>query len=223
MEKEFSTGTREIVLGIPPYSSSLHLSRTPLHVPFSSGTNCVPAEELKMGETDDPERFNAIGSLLFNSTKHRPVIDVDGGARVQKKKGGSKVILRAAYEGTYRPDSMLRDILGDHGIETEVFTHPVIGHSRMGIGSYIDRMQVGAIVLRSSDKHTFEVVDSTSESHSHLYIQESFSKGDHGKLIKELGSVGMISPGWQALVAQEGMSIVRTPWTEKEVDAPNSY
>jgi hypothetical protein len=225
MKKEFSIKTREIVQGIHPNSSPrpLYLSRTPLHVPFSLDANLTPAEKLDVSEFDNPECFNAVGSLMVGSRKHKPVIDVDGGARTQKVKKGSKVILQAAHDGTYSPDSMLRDVLGDYGIEAEIFTCPILTKGMMSIHTSIDRLQVGSIILRSLEADIFEAVASTSKDHSHLYIQKGFLPGDHKTLIKELGSVGIISPGWQALVAQEGMGIVRTPWTEKEVGQPSGY
>lgn len=195
-----------------------HDPRTPLHVDFAGNDGFVPAEVLDINDYyNDLTRFNAVGSRAVKSGKiiHLPVIDVDGGAQLQKVKNGTKVVLGVGYSGTHEPTSMLRDLLMDHDIDSEVFTVPAFSHGIMS-GMSFNRMQPKALVLRSESPDAFEVIDSTSDGHHHLYIQENFSDTDHKTFIKELGTLGVIGPDWQKLVEQERMGIVRTPWTTKD-------
>ena len=69
---------------------------------------------------------------------------------------------------------------------------------------------------RSKEPNIFTAVDSTQKKHSHLYIQQIFGAVDHRTLIDELGNIGVIGEEWQQLTEQEGMGIVRTPWTKRE-------
>lgn len=204
--------------------------RTPLHIdyPEKSWAEPAAAAPIEAGEIGDPDIFNAVGSLHERGQPkvHRPVIDVDGGARLQEVRG-SKVIARAYPDHdhdreetpSYGPNSLLRDVLGDNGIDLEVFSATTEKWSHMMQSYSLAGKRVTAIVLRERDgkKDMFDVVDSTQEGHSHLYIQRAFNDTDHQTLISELGNLGIISRRWQEITEQAGMGIVRTPWTEKEV------
>ncbi|GEM_PF-4328426 len=221
MIKEISPASTDMVLKMVRHGESL-LERTPLHIAFGEGPDFAPAELAT--DKNDPASFNAIGSQnsyephRFGSDKlHLPVIDVDGGVALQTVKTGSKAILTACHRnGEYTSDSLLRDVLGDHGIDLEVFQRSSVRPSMFG-ATAIALSQVEAIVLRSKNSGIFEAVDSTSEGHGHLYIQEAFGTSDHTTLIQELGKVGIISEAWLGLTEEAGMGIVRTPWTQKEI------
>src|SRR5690242_3100808 len=123
MKREFTPRTRDSVLG-NVNKDSAQLKRIPLHVEFgTAGSGFAKAELLSFEEAGNATLFNGIGSR--NDTLsgrvgryHLPVIDVDGGASTQRT--GCKAILGVAYEGEYGPASLLRDVLGDNGIDLEV-------------------------------------------------------------------------------------------------------
>jgi hypothetical protein len=218
MKRDYSPETLSTVNGNGAFR------RTQLHVDFGPGPGFVSAEKIE--DHGSEERFNAIGSIVPNRANsiHLPVIDVDGGVKVQNKpfRGShgfiSKAILVASHKGEYTPDSELRDVLGDYGIDLEVFQAPNLEPDGYMMESYrLNGARVGSIVLRSRQFHNFETVASTTKGHSHLYIQEAFHDEDHKTLINELGRVGIVSPEWQQLTEQEGMSIVRTPWTKRNI------
>jgi hypothetical protein len=214
-----------ICTAVPAYYNKT--SRTPLHVDFEAGSNKVPAKEIDIYKRDgaqsvfDFEYFNAIGSRLLNGKAHKPILDVDHGAIIQNVRG-SKAILGANHKGTYRPISMLRDLLGDHQIDLEVFEYPELRHVHMTGRDELNAIRVGSVVLRHKEPDVFEEMPSTTDNHSHLYIQQEFSDSDHSSLITELGALGIISEDWENLVEQEGMGIVRTPWTVKPITARSS-
>lgn len=243
IEKEFTPEVVETILGGPnrPGSGQPHWQRTPLHVDFQEGSHGETSESAfpkatTTVHTDFAEDFNAIGSRVKDSANavHLPVLDLDGGAETQAVKG-SKVMIgkspakRVSYQiglsrysfkpeaKSYGPRSLLRDVLGDNGIDLEVFEFPVTEYSRMTAQTSIVGTQVTAIVLRATESGIFEVAQSTQEGHSHLYIQAPFSDDDHRTLISELGSIGMISPHWEEITEAHGMGIVRSPWTKKAV------
>lgn len=211
MQKTFNKQTVEAVRG----NVGGVFSRTPLTVAF--GGRYAPAAELDPQHLTSRTLFNAIGSRCVGMGSHLPVLDVDGGVRLSKYGNVSKAIIGAAYKGRYTPESHLRDVLGDHGIELEVFSYPDLQYSRLGYDSVVQK--VATLVLRTQSP-IFDAVASTHEDHSHLYINTSFSDGDHTLLIDELAKVGVVSENWQKIAQQEGMGIVRTPWTEK---APYLY
>lgn len=221
MERAFTPETiQAIVRNVPGGAFSAYQERTPLHVNFSAGKTFVGAAPLLDVETKNQDLFNAIGSAVRHAEEesHLPVIDVDGGATAQHFKHGSKVVLGASHEGRYEPSSLLRDVLGDYHIQLEVFQHPTFRYSTFAAGKLYDGERVGAIVLRSTKQLLFEAVNSTTPDHAHVYIQREFNPTDHRTLIQELGKVGVISPAWQQLAEETGMGIVRTPWTQKQVD-----
>lgn len=220
---------RKVLDGYLSYSTNESQTRTPLHVPFpdkllsyAKSQQITDFEQEGESNVHNPTLFNAVGSKVLWKDTHKPVVDADGGARVQTVRRGSKVIIISGYLGTYRPDSTLRDVFGDNNIDSEVFTYPVLEHSKFTGQTNLIGQKSTALVLRSKESDMFETFDSTTENHSHLYIQQEFSSSDHSELIKELGSIGIISPQWQELVEQEGMGVVRTPWTEKKVSQKSS-
>jgi hypothetical protein len=147
---EFTADTVSAVMGMR-YDAPSIVQRTPLHIDYEHSGLAIP--ELLLGiEWDDPVIFNAIGSANRShpdcDVMHLPVIDVDGGARTTEFKLGSKAVLKAAYRGEYTASSDLRDVLGDNGMELEVFDK----HSRSGLHN-----EVGSIVLRSKKNGVFEV------------------------------------------------------------------
>jgi hypothetical protein len=191
------------------------LRRTPLHVAFNADSALVRAAELTPEQIKSRKLFNAIGSRCIGTDYHLPVIDVDGGVKLIQRGKTSKAIVGADYDGSYNSDSALRDVLGDHGIELEVFSFPVLEHSRFVGNTYFKKgMRVSSLVLRASTE-IFGAVASTSKNHSHLYINTPFSRDDHGVLIEEFANTGIVSMGWKIMTEQEEMGIVRTPWTEK--------
>jgi hypothetical protein len=195
-------------------------TRTPLNVAFSTRSAHMPARTVNSRDLRSKSKFNAVGSLAVytdNKPFHLPVIDVDGGAMVQSVRKGSKVVVNAEYDGELKAESMLRDVLGDNGIDLEIFAVPAFYFDRFS-GRGFSHMDVGAITLRSAKKDVFVARDSTSQGHSHLYIEQAFSPEDHTVLLQELGAIGVISPGWLEMTENEGMGIVRTPWTKKEFE-----
>ncbi len=227
--KEFSQKTIDMILPTDYRGAEVPSRlRTPLHIEFpaDSTEDISQAEEIDLLQTDDPKVFNAIGSGLMNGADvHYPVIDVDGGAKLQKVSGNkSKVIVAARPDNEsdkktfqYGPRSLLRDVLGDNGISLEIFDEPVYEYAPMMARTYWVGKRVTAIVMRADEKDTFDVAKSTQKDHSHLYIQRKFSDSDHATLIDELGDLGIISRRWQEIAEREGMGVVRTPWTEKAI------
>lgn len=239
LEREFTPELTQQILGryYPDDArrNCDYRQRSPLHIDFTHHQavgGFAPAFGAK--SLDDAEEFNAVGSRVgTDGTTHMPVIDADGGASVQEVKG-SKVIIYPAPQSpinsyqvglqrfsfgretiSYTPGSLLRDVLGDNGIDLEVFEEPQ-QQWRPAAESYeIAGKKLTAIVLRARERDVFDVVDSTKERHSHVYIQREFQESDHQTLITELGSLGIITARWQQIVEHEGMGIVRTPWTEK--------
>jgi hypothetical protein len=219
MRKEYSSETLRSIKGNEIYP------RTPLHISFDSKSNKVPARPLPSFDDEFKTRFNAVGSRVINRSGeiHLPVLDVDGGVIVQTRpfkphqSSSVKAILKAQYPGEYTANNDLKDVLGDYGFDLEVFQIPQLTHSNFTMATYFECMRVNALVLRSKDSEVFDAVDSTQKGHNHLYIQREFEEGDHITLIRELGAVGIISSDWQSMVEQEGMGIVRTPWTKKDV------
>lgn len=234
MNKEFSPKTVKQVLGsgsLPIIDGigdrlTLKLTRSPLHVDFGPGPGFEPAR--LAANVENADEFNAVGSLVRTSDlraeMHLPVLDLDGGARVQALKIGSKALLFAlpqrtnkdakAFANKYGPASLLRDVLGDNGIELEIFQNAVHTYSRMMERNYYEGDRVTALALRTKEKGAFAAADSTNEGHAHLYINRAFNAADHKTLLSELGNIGFIGQGWHKLAKKEGMGIVRTPWTE---------
>ncbi|OVE79308.1 hypothetical protein BVY00_00570 [bacterium G20] len=236
MKKQFKAETVDIVLGkIRTDLKDTHgnqfgiiAKRTPLHVDYGPGPGFVPS---RIAETIvDEYEFNAVGSKVSRrdgllEETHLPVLDIDGGAKVQTVGIGSKALIGALhlypdearkYAGKYGPASLLRDVLGDNGIDLEVFESGVTSYSRTMQRTNFHGSRVVALALRTKAPDTFVAVDSTQEGHSHLYIQQPFGAEDHKTLIGELGNVGVIGEEWQQLTEREGMGIVRTPWTERK-------
>jgi hypothetical protein len=219
MRRKFNLETVEAVMGQPV------ALRTPLHVEYGSGPNFAPSGPIGNEYITDEKAFNAVGSRSWSKPDfHLPVLDLDGGAGVQLVGSGSKAIInadpRTSFQETmdmYTPHSILRDILGDNKIEVEIFEEPVSEYDSLTTNHHYLGSRVTSLALRSKDRGMFDVADSTQQGHSHLYIQHLFSDTDHQALITELGTIGIISPIWQKLVEDEGMGIVRTPWTQKEV------
>lgn len=237
MSKEFTPETVNVVLGkvrtdLPDkyeVEYGIIAKRTPLHVDYGRGPGFAPSREA--ASIEDADEFNAVGSRVNRSSTdllaeaHLPVLDLDGGAKVQVVKAGSKAILyanpvggaeREKLAGKYGPSSMLRDVLGDNGIDVEVFQSGVQTYSPFTERSYYHGNRVVALALRTKEPEVFVAIDSTQEGHSHLYIQQPFSAEDHKTLIDELGNTGVVSEHWQQLTAREGMGIVRTPWTKRK-------
>jgi hypothetical protein len=225
IEKEFSPKVIDAILPKEPMATSR--LRTPLHVDFPdrSDDEITQAEQLDVTEIDDdPERFNAVGSRFASGANvHTPVIDIDGGAMFQQvARGKSKVIIHPAHSGDqefpkYGPTSLIKDVLGDYGIDVEVFQQPEEQYASMMASYQVVGLRLTSLVLRSDDPDMFDAADSTQRGHNHLYIQTTFEDVDHRTLISELGSLGIVSRRWQKIVSQEGMGIVRTPWTEKAI------
>jgi hypothetical protein len=119
----------------------------------------------------------------------------------------------------YGPQSLLRDVLGDNGIDLEVFEYEAEELDTMMMSYRNKGRRVGAIVLRAPEEEVFDVADSTQEGHSHVYIQRKFGETDHQTLISELGSIGIVSEVWCKLTLDEKQGFLRTPWTEKSVAA----
>lgn len=225
MKKTFDSKTRAAVLGVHSLGEYEvfrgSIGRTPLHVNFGPGPDFAPSRPAE--GIEDRNEFNAVGSrgAKIGPEGHLPVLDLDGGGTVQSVNVGSKAILyaihkigfqsRRPYVGKYGPNSILRDVLGDHRLDLEVF-ESLVGQ---GIGSPIGSA-VTAIVLRSKERDMFAAVDSTQEGHSHLYIQNHFNGADHGTLLGELARIGILDKEWLRLAEQEGMGIVRAPWTKRE-------
>jgi len=223
MTKEFTEQTVAAIRGGVDIGYRLVAERQALHVDFSSDGNIVPAECIDDESVHDPSVFNAIGSLAFSgdgaARGHLPVVDVDGGVDIQSTPRKQKAILGAKHKGFHKPKSMLRDVLGDYGIDLEVFPEVKDGYSRY-TGRYYQQV-VSALVLRSA-RDIFEHVESTTRGNHHLYIQELFSEADHAVLIEELCATGIVSERWRKLVEQETMGVVRTPWTKKDYSRMNA-
>lgn len=197
-----------------PHNGSSPLRRSALNICY--GAVVQPTPPYTFVEPNIPALFNTVGSRVKNhdaNELHLPVIDLNGGVIVQRL--GAKAILYAPQlpEGKkektakqYTPESLLRDILGDNGIDLEVF------------GAHAVR----AIVLRSRGKRPFMAKSSSSEGHSHLYVQQAFSKDNHAALLDELARVGIISETWAEYARVAGMGIVRTPWNTKRPEAESS-
>lgn len=212
MNRQFTGETVEKVLGSVSHASGSRtrvIARIPLHINFDGMPSPLPSERLTRAETEDPVRFNAVGSRNLTAggrgRLHLPVIDVDGGALMTST--GTEAMLNVSHPCVSGSSDTLRNLLGDHGIDLMV-----LGSHRRRLGSGIDPR---AIVLISPQEDMLETVSSTREGRSHLYIQKVFTSGDHATLIQELGQLGIISPGWQAMTEEGGMGIVRTPWTTK--------
>lgn len=213
------------MLGID-VQSEISASRTPLHIDFPRNKGAGDfAPPYDVEDLSDPEEFNAIGSRVqAGGPTHLPIIDADGGAILQAVKG-SKVILGAVYDNcrnddeppAYRPRSLLRDVLGDNGIDLEVFDQPEQKWSSMMQSYHTVGQRVTSIVLRAPEEGAFDVVDSTHDGHSHVYIQHNFQELDHRTLIAELGNIGIISRAWQELTQKENQGFLRAPWVEKSV------
>lgn len=193
-------------------------SRTMLHVPSGSDPNALHVERLSFTNVQDPEVFNAIGFLavrgpeeqLFDASQeifHAPLLNVDGGALIQAVPGNrSKVILCADphYPGTYTPRNLLKDVLHNYGIEAEILEY------QDG-----DSTKVHTVTLRSDEPQVFQVAESSTEGHSHVFIQRLFSDEHHRMLLRALREVGAINPLWHRLAVTERMGILRTPWVDK--------
>ncbi len=233
MKKIFSPEVVEPVLGYvkviekDEYGEKVGIKykRTPLHVDYGPGPGFAPSRRVEDKEVlTNEDGFNAVGSRVDNSDTeiHLPVLDLDGGAKVQAVKVGSKAVLFAAPRdkelefGKYGPNSLLRDVLGDNRIDVEVFTSPVNRYSKMMQCTYYEGDAVTALALRSREPGVFRAVESTQDEHGHLYIQQVFGVEDHKALLTELGSIGIIDEEWRQLAEREGMGIVRTPWTKRQ-------
>lgn len=217
MHKVFSPETVDAISGNVLFDGMV-LQRTPLQVQFSFRSSCVPAEVITPEEAMLSECFSAIGSRCLNSGMHLPVLDVDRGAKNTVYKNTYKTLL-GSRGGQYDPSSNLRDLLGDHGIDLEVFDTPLLDQYGFSGDTYSKGMQVSSVLLRSV-RPVFEVVPSTAEGHAHVYVQEPFSTTDHGLLLDELRAVGVLSDSWAKMAKQEQMGVLRTPWTAKD---PNHY
>lgn len=230
MDRKFTLKTMQEVMGNPVWSGpddgseyfSKGPTRTPLHVEFSPDTNCTPSQAIE--HIGDPILFNAIGSLCVEDVArhHLPLLDVDGGATLKHWKGHQKLVLRSVYDGHYTPESNLRDVCGDYGIELEVSEYTRL--QEQGIFTTYVRPKesgVGLVVMRTNEP-IFDVVDSTSPNHSHVYVQKKFYESDHMELLQSLGAVGVLSRAWVELAETEGMGILRTPWTKKEITHTSS-
>lgn len=210
------------------------LERTPLSVVYKPNPNKYSRDpgtfsDPQAVDPEDKAKFNAVGSRIRSAgssaqAQHLPIVDVRGRVESQSHMvRGSKVVVGISYADTtndigtnYSPRSLLRDVLGDNGIDTEV-SEPAntlfdrlngaergLGHSSL------------TLALRSREPGAFYVADSGEEGHGHLYIQTAFSETDYSTLIAELGELGVISPAWQRFTEEHGMGIVRTPWTEAQ-------
>lgn len=163
----------------------------------------------------DPLEFNGIGSRRSNRLSHFPVIAVAGLASIDRH--GKKAIIHSFglpendHRPGYMPSSDLRDVLGDHKIELEVFEEPIIEGGTRGSAVRYGGKRVTDIVLRSEKQNgIFESFGAADEAQ--LYIQTPFESSDHATLIAGLGSIGIITPRWEELVTQAGMGIVWAPW-----------
>jgi hypothetical protein len=181
--------------------------RTPLHLNLDTALVAQDFESLPPPATlDDPLEFTGIGSRRERKSSHFPVIALNGLATVEFD--GKKAILRrGGLESDetlgYTPDSELRDVLGDHEIDTEIFEEetPYAGK------------QVMAVVLRTKKRGTFEIFG--GRGNDSLYIQQpEFHEDDHSTLVKELGNIGLITQSWQELTEKAGMGVVWAPWVE---------
>ena len=216
LEKQF---TDETVNAVRHDDHMIPLGRTPLYVEFSHRSNCVPASTLEPWDYRQSETFNAIGSANYFTTGqnettplHLPVLDIDGGAETFRTRHGSKAIIYPLNpnQARYPIHSDIREILGDNDIDLEIMQS-----SRPGNGSVVTNL--AALVLRSKSPAAFVAAESTQNRHSHLYIQQSFSHTDHFELLANLVELNIVSPAWHRLTVQEGMGIVRTPWTKKDL------
>ena len=213
MSAEYSPSIINEILGNvepePTHGSAL-LRRSALHIDYGAAKQ-PPAPLYTVVDPNIPVLFNTVGSRVSNENigeLHLPVIDLNGGVIVQRL--GARAILYAPRKPEdkkdkstkeYAPESLLRDILGDHRIDLEVF------------GAH----EISAIVLRSRGKHPFIAKKSSNEGHGHLYIQQAFTKDDHAALLDELVKVGITSEKWAKLVQLAGMGIIRTPWNMKHL------
>ncbi len=239
MERTYSAEVRDALL---QYGESA--IRTPLNIPFAEGnSNMVSASVLDLRQArlvKNKNTFNAVGSrVLERSTvhpTHLPVLDVDGGAKMSEVRRPGYTSYRlfmqahSSRRGVYSPDSLLPELLGDYEMSYEVFQSPRgRAESRYGVDprrinhsintkiSDFKTLGVQSIMLRSRRFPIFDVVDSTTNGHSHAFINKEFSKGDHSLLLQEFTALGILSEAWTKLAEQEGMGVVRTPWTEKKI------
>ena len=59
------------------------------------------------------------------------------------------------------------------------------------------------------------LVPSSTEGHSHLYIDAEMSFDTMIALIDALASAGVVERGWATAVRSRGMALVRPPWVKK--------
>jgi hypothetical protein len=228
MKTDFTPETVRSVLNRDPHMGGT--DRTALNISIAEMYS--PEFEDLAGQypttLQDPLELQTIGSRSKIGSSHQPVIETPGGAKIQgannKRVRIDSPVQRTSYQiglshfeaksevHSYGPDSFLRDVLGDNGIDLEVFDAPVSEHTYMDNQTHVIGQHVTAIVLRSREAGAFDVADAGPDTESHLYIQQRFSKTEHDVLIHELGELGLIKPEWQALVEKIGMSVVPTPW-----------
>ncbi len=63
------------------------------------------------------------------------------------------------------------------------------------------------------------LVPSSTEGHSHLYIDADMSFDTMIALIDALASAGVVERKWAAAVRARGMALVRPPWVKKPTPA----
>jgi hypothetical protein len=62
------------------------------------------------------------------------------------------------------------------------------------------------------------LIPSTTPGHYHLYLEKAVPHRQYMKLLKALGSAGIIEPGYAAVSRKRGHTAVRLPWVQKRRD-----
>jgi hypothetical protein len=66
-----------------------------------------------------------------------------------------------------------------------------------------------------------KLIPSTTEGHSHLYIDIEVEDDKYIPLLKVLADVGIIEPGYAVASERRGHTSLRLPWVKKEGNSPN--
>ena len=66
-------------------------------------------------------------------------------------------------------------------------------------------------------------VPSSTEGHSHLYIDRPISWKNYLKLIRAMVKAGLVEPGYLGASEQRGFTGVRPPWVKKTPPAPEPF
>lgn len=67
------------------------------------------------------------------------------------------------------------------------------------------------------------LVPSTTPGHFHLYLDRALSWEDYEKLLRVLGEVGILEPGYVNVSIERKHTAVRVPWIRKGQDVLGTY